>query len=231
MVRKEVSFVLRLIDDFNAKDIVGLAQSFFIKSLPVKPLHKPEGYYVFVNCDIKDDLIIETVNYKTRILPIEVIKNNKDNEVIIVRLYRKTLGVFNDCRWVEGNNSPDKFVYIPYREVAGLSFQKAVVKDGKTVMHLSGYSIENLLGGCYTLTDNKNAQLFYIIGKTSDGGYEITDANLRSQQSKQRLVRVYSDYCDKEGNFSIPVEPSELKTVGKVSTLKVHKKEWGCYFE
>ncbi len=231
MVRKEVSFVLRLVDDFNGKDIVGLAQSFFIKNLPVKPLRKPEGYYVFVNCDIKDDLTIETVNYKTRILPIEVIKNNKDDAVIIIRLYRKAIGVFNDCRRIEGTNSPDKFVYIPYREVSGLSVQTVEVKDGKTVMHLGGYSIENLLGGCYTVSESKTAQLFYITGKTSDGGYEISGTSLRSQQSKQRLVRVYSDYCDKEGNFSIPVELTELKKDFKVSTLKENKREWGCYFE
>ncbi len=231
MVRKQVSFVLRLIDDFNGKDITGLAQGFYIKTLPVKPLYKPEGYYVFVDCEINDNLTIETVYYKTRELSINIIKAGEQGDVIIVRLYRKPMGVFTDCKQIEGTKTANKLVYIPYREISGLSFTKSSVQDGKTVIHLSGYSTEKLVGGCYCMGEDKSQQLFYITGKTKDGAYTVSGLKTRSQQNKQKLFRVYSDYCDKEGNFSIPVEQTDLKPVGKVSTLKDQQQEWGCYFE
>ncbi len=230
MIRKEISFVLRLIDDFNAKDITGLAQSFYIKSFPIKPIYKPEGYYVFINCDINDDLTIVTVNYKTKILPKEVIKNS-NNSVVWVRLYRKPLGIFTDCRMIKGVDLSNKLTYTSFREVAGLSLSKSEVKDGKTVIYLSGYSTENLVGGCYAVKEGNSTQLFYIIGKTSAAGYEIAGTKPRSHQSKQKLFRVYSDYSDKEGNYNIPVELNELDKVPKISTVKDIKRDWGCYYE
>ncbi len=230
MVRAEVSFVLRLVDDFTGKNISGAVQGFYIKNGMVKPVRKPEGFYVFVDCEKRADLTIETTHYKTRILPSKLL-NEVSAPVITVRLYRKVGAVFGDCKWITGESQAEALVATLSHEVSGFTFSGIQQQDGKSVMYLSGYSNENLVGNCYTLGEEGNKSLFYILKQDDAGGYVISGDDIQSQQKGQKLQRVFSDISDINGKFAIPVNDTTKDSTGKTTVLKVEVSEWGCYHE
>ncbi len=225
MVKKEVSFVLRLIDDFNGRDIFGPVQGFYIRNFNLKPIVKQEGYYVFINCDVTDDVIIESLYYNTKSVPVSVIEKYGNEKTVTVRLHRKQTGIFNDCSWQNGKQKANYLVLAIGNEVNGLSLSKVDKNENNTVVYFSGYSSEKLTGMCYCTDKGKKANPFYIIGKTPDGGYEISHGKNWSHQKGQKLYRLYSGYSDKEGCYSIPIEvESETETI----STKIPD-EWGCY--
>ncbi len=229
MVKINVCFVVRLIDDYTAKNITGSVVGFTVAGKRLKYIKKPEGHYVFTGDIPPEDLLITTTHYKDRVLPYSMIENGGEAPVIVVRLFRKAGIYFLDCDWITGEGTAKRLAYIPTKEVAGLSFKKSEQIDGKTIIHLGGYSTEQLIGNCYCIGEEKERSIFYIIGRDPGGGYEITSPTFQSQQSGGRLNRVHSDISDINGKFTIPVLKAENEDLAL--TLESEVKEWGCYYE
>ncbi len=234
MVKIEISFVLRLVDDFSGKNITGSVLGFYVRGKRLNTVRKPEGHYVFTGCEKSEDILIETTHYKSRVLPYEFIENGGDAPIIIVRLYRKPGAYFLDCDWINGTGPPGKLTYALSGEVAGLSLTGFKTEDKKMRLYLGGYSTEKLIGNCYAVGDKDKRYIFYIIGRDPGGGYLISSPDLKSLQSQrsgQRITRVFSDISDINGKFTIAVDECKEDMAKNALTLEREVKEWGCYYE
>ncbi len=230
MLKTKVSFVLKLIDDFNGKAIQGVILGFFQDDIRLKPVVKREGYYVFLNVDTTKEVMIKSSHYKARIVRSEMLICENPDFVTVVRLYRNKEGNFTDCEWVEGNSKKNILVYKTSMKSTGLTYKKEQQTDDDKTIILSGYTPQNLSGKCYIIGKGVSKEIFTIIARNEDGSYQLSSPLKKTFKQEEPIYRLYFGLTDKNGDYAIPIDIPIEEQTSKVECFKEEVDLWGCSY-
>jgi len=227
MIVKQVAFALRLIDDFNGKEITRQVFSFEIDGILAKPIEKQEGLYIFlepVNASVK--LRIISGYYHTKTVTIEKGVLDEKEPVATVRIYGKPgQGYSKVCGFHQGKIE-DKNVVYPVEVCAksgkdtGLTLKEIRQEEGKTYLICNGYTKELIIGKPFCLTNEKITDIFVILEKKGVNWYRIEETILGEYEPGTPIQRVYRSLTDESGYYSIPVNADEQDKITEVIKLQ-----------
>lgn len=204
MIKKTVRFALLLQDDYSGANIIGGGYLFRINGVPVRPVAKPEGYYVFT--DIPGERLTVTVE-SARYWPIrfEVKPDtlNPADPVAVARLYRKYRMGFADCDWVTGTLAPGLLAVSPAEEE--LTLKSLTGENGAGVLKLQGYTVRNFSGARISVGKGKTKELFAVKERYPDGSYRLDHPPGRRHKEGEPVLQVYCGPCDEHGCYGIPI--------------------------
>ena len=210
VIKRTVSFVLLLQDDFSGAVQSDPGQRFCVNGRTVCPMKKPEGYLVFFGLSGTEyEVSISSAKYLDTLLHIDSGKLDPKYPVVTVRLFRKPGVWFPDSEWLDGcKGKPGQMAVLPSPETLSLSLRTMEdAGDGSVKVGLMGYSTRDLVGLRFSVGQKADCETFIITRKLDEGQYLIDRPLLKKHKSGDQVVRTFAAMCGENGGFSIPVEP------------------------
>lgn len=223
MIVMEVSFAIMLQDDFSGSQILDDGHVFSVHGIRLRPLKKPEGFYVFTGLPVSSTLQIDSARY----CPASVLIDSPSltgDRVQTVRLVRRGDIRFADCERLVGNDRPGREVYAFAAHSPPLQLREA---EGDRVV-LEGFTTKRLLGRCFAAGTGKSRELFVLREQLPDGSYRADPCLRKKHKPGTELMRAYRGICDRTGHFAIPVEPGDPERIGQAEAYDEEKDKWVC---
>ena len=199
-----VDFALLLYDDFDGSPIADANVVFLSGDLPVTPLLKRDGYYVFRGASGSvSDLLITRPHYLPKRLLIEKSGLDPGFPTVRARLFRKNDNSFSDCEWLTGQCPPECEV-LAFWEDDQLKLKAH--EDDPAKLSIQGFATAKLVGRRYAC-DRQRGETFCIAEMLSPNLF-VADRPLKLPAGRaQPLVQAYLSRSGPGGCYSIPVEP------------------------
>lgn len=229
MVKKTVRFSLLLHDDFTGKCITQGGHLFKLNGRPVTPVHKPEGFYVFLEpVESRVEVEISGGAYCTCSVAVQVDKLDPAFPVVHVRLMRSRAFGSADCEQIQGAAKPGAVVYALK---AGTGANKLLsIKDveGGKAIGFSGYLLQSASEKRFMLGTGKTKEVFVAGDCLPDKTYTLRQPLKHSHKAGEPVIRAFAAMCDENGFYSIPVEKGQQEQIKEVHYYDEEGKKWVC---
>lgn len=209
-IRRRVSLVLMLIDDFNNKVILGSNARLWIPGAKA-PIRKAEGYYVFSNLEDRQvRIFIEAGLYESRTLQIKL--DSEGYTFLKVRMTpNRSYPVPKDTTCVEGRAAPGSTVRIVCLEDSRpLKLIYDYERGGSDSKKISIYHQEttDIEGKVLYIENGKSgAEFFRVLQRQEKSGDYTLEQPLTANYKKigTTVYLVYSGTADEKGVFFLPI--------------------------
>ena len=212
MIHISLRFALLLKDDFSGATIADGGQRFFVNGRPVRPIRKPEGFFVFTAESAPGpepadgwEVRIESTRYFVRTLSVRSDQLPPDMPLRLVQMYRRPHSGFADCDWFEAKGPPGRLAALLFREDPPLAL-KAFSGNGEAIS-LRGYMAANLVWRRICVGSGSKAELFTLTARRPDGGYRVDHP---ARKRWKEGAPVYLTACapaQPDGRCSVPIPP------------------------
>ncbi len=229
MFSKTVNFALILYDDFTGKPITLGGQLFHINDRLVRPIAKPEGFYVFAGLqgDVFD-VVITGGKYMEEKIRVDITTLKKSNPVVPVYMYRRYQAGFSDCDFVQGALAPRAMVYALKQSKAPMKLVAINKVNEDTAVMMSGYFYKPVEQLNFFLGTQEKGEIFRTQEILPDKSYLLTDGLAKKHKSGEAITRLYATRCDEDGNYYIPVDIGEKSFIKTVIFYEKEEEKWGC---
>ena len=198
-MRIKVSFVLQFIDDFTDKIITDKILT--LKTLDGKtPIIKNDGYYVFLNCQDTNEVIITSSYYMQKTVKI------KNGDTLKVRLYPNIYYKFsNNHTYLTGKAEKNTEIKATLKKSNFRLLYDYNNLDDKKISIFNPLNIE--LVGRYFLIWNKDNEEFIQIKENYNNIYLLSSA-LKNDYKKvgTKLYEVYYTIANENGEYILPIK-------------------------
>ena len=218
-----VDFALLLYDDFDGSPIADANVMFLSGDLPVTPLLKRGGFYVFRGANEPlSNLLITRPHYLPKRLLIEKSGLDPGFPAVRARLLRKNDNFFSDCEWLTGQCPPECEV-LAFREDDQLKLKAH--EDDTAKLSVQGFATAKLVGRRYAC-GGQRGETFCIAEMLSPNLF-VADRPLKLPTGQtQPLVQAYLSHSGPDGRYSIPVEPGRSNQIKATVCRGKENEKW-----
>lgn len=226
MFHVRAHFALVLYDDFSGKPIRDRGCMFALNGRPVRPLIKPEGYYVFSWSGPQSVQVSATCQgYRTAVTSVSLDALSPSDPVVPVRMYRSGRW-YPDCDLLEGRvpaADVQVYAFVELRPALCLTGEH---KKGSQELRISGYGHKSLLQMPLSVGGGKARELLLPVRRLSEGLYRLRFPLKGTHPDGEWLLRAYSAYADSEGLYRLPVDFGV--PVDQVQYQEREGRKWVC---
>jgi hypothetical protein len=210
MIDNEVSFVLRLYDEFDGALINDVGVRFAVNGVITRPILKKTGFYVFCGgVELPAQVRIERAHYQPAELTVPARDADAAIDVQHVRLLRQAPGIWRDCVWITAEVPADTdVVALSTREA--FKIHAAGEEDGMAQITLAAATFAPLPGRRFCASTDA-ADDFLVLRMLMPGHYECD--RLPKAGTKGAYVRAFCSRSDNEGHVAVPVEGGDSQPV------------------
>ena len=210
-IRRKVSLVLLLIDDFSNKEITGSnARAWIFGEKP--PVRKPEGYFVFTNLNQPEvEVSIEAGLYESRTLWVKL-QEDVSYTFLKVRLTpNRSYPIPRDTTCVEGKAEPGSLIRIVCLEDSKpmkLIYDYRREESGGSKISIYHPETVDIEGKALYIENSKSgAEFFRVLQKGEENGaYEVEQPLSRDYRKiGTAIFSVFDCTADERGYFFLPL--------------------------
>lgn len=221
MIVTKVNFALLLQDDFSGADLTELDFRFFVEEREVRPLKKPEGYYVFTGLTGQAFAVrITCANYLPHTVRIEPQRLDAAQPVVTVRLYRRLNRHAQDCAWVTGTAQENSPVLLLDEKLPCLKVQALEEQEGKSLLLVQSFTVQSLCRQTFCIGGTKPPEPFVVVQKNAKGAYLLDRRLSGGCKSGAPLCRAYRTVADASGAYALAVPKGEEERLAHTALFR-----------
>lgn len=218
-----MDFALLLYDEFDGAPIRDVNVQFMCGGLPLRPLHKRDGHYVFTGPGRRaEEIEVLRPRYHPYLLRVGRRAPGATPAVVPVRLRREMADVWRDCAWISAQGPPGCPVLALGPKPA--FHLHAVQKDGAPPgITIAGSTLARLPGRRFAPAGGTDTMV--VTGQLAPGSYTV-DALPKKAKEGMAFVRAWLNQSGPDGRAYVPVEPTDGAYPGEVLFFDEERSKW-----
>ncbi len=213
MIRVNVTVALQLQDDFSGAELLDVRPQFWFNRIPVAPLKKTEGYFVFTQAITEATVItVALAGYETLAIPVAQLPltQGRVQGVLMLRLLRAGVGgkqmANADCDVLIGTCTPEQRVIAYAQDEKPLRLQSFGAKEGVGWVLLQGHQTASATNRRFCVQNGEQMEYFLVVGRNRDGTFRLQEPLSEALLSGAQVRRVYTAISDATGTYQLFVD-------------------------